>query len=106
MLAWLFYSCVHISLDSLFSKILKKTFIVQKKNDNLIWICCLLFSLRFFFWKTKIQNVWLKKTHFPDPPILKIFSRQFYELVPGLVELIDVKGIGVAQFIWSWDCLT
>ena len=28
------YSCVHISLDSLFSKILKKPSIVQKKNDT------------------------------------------------------------------------
>ena len=55
-----------------------------------------------FFLKNKNSKcLTQKKTHFPDPPILKIFSRQFYELVPGLVELIDVKGIGVAQFIWS-----
>ena len=35
--------------------------------------------------------------HFPAPPILYIFSWQFYGLVLGLVELIDAKGIGVAQ---------
>ena len=41
-----------------------------------------------------------KKTHFPAPPILNIFScfhENFNGLVLGLVELIDEKGIGVAQ---------
>ena len=42
--------------------------------------------------KTK-QNV-----NFPAPPFLK--RRKFHGLVLGYVELIDVKGIGVAQPIW------
>ena len=41
-----------------------------------------------------------KKQRFSKSPILKIFSRKFHRLVLGLVELIDAKGIGVAQFIW------
>jgi hypothetical protein len=32
--------------------------------------------------------------------LLNIFSRKFHGLVLGLVEFIDVKGIGVAQPIW------
>ena len=47
-----------------------------------------------------------KKPHFPAPPILNIFSWKFHGLVLGLVELIDAKGIGMAQFIWLWGCLT
>ena len=50
------YSRVHISSDSLFSKILKKPFIVQKKM--MPHINGLLFSLR---WSKKNQNGWLKK---------------------------------------------
>ena len=53
--------------------------------------------------KKKIQNGRLKnskwppqkKTHFPAPPILNIFSWNFHGLVLGLVELIDAKGIDV-----------
>ena len=41
-----------------------------------------------------------KKAHFPAPPILNILSQKFHGLVLGLVELIDAKGIGMAQFIW------
>ena len=33
--------------------------------------------------------------------ILEIFLRKFHRLVLGLVELIDAKGIDVAQPIWS-----
>ena len=40
-----------------------------------------------------------KKTHFPALPILKNFSSKFHGLVLGLVELIDAKGIGGAQFL-------
>ena len=47
-----------------------------------------------------------KKPHFPAPPILNIFLWNFYGLVLGLVELIDAKGIGVAQLIWWWGCPT
>ena len=35
------------------------------------------------------------------PPILNIFFQKFDGLVLGLVGLIDVKGIDVAQPIWS-----
>jgi hypothetical protein len=41
-----------------------------------------------------------KKAHFPVPPILSIFSQKLHGLVLGLVELIDAKGIDVAQPIW------
>ena len=34
-------------------------------------------------------------------PILNIFFQKFHGLVLGLVELIDMKGIDVAQSIWS-----
>ena len=47
-----------------------------------------------------------KKPRFPAPPILNIFSWNFYGLVLGLVELIDAKGIEMSQLIWSWGCPT
>ena len=50
--------------------------------------------------KKKFQNGRLKKAHFPTPTILNILSRKFYGLILWLVELIDAKGIGVAQLIW------
>ena len=40
-----------------------------------------------------------KKPHFPAPPILNIFSWKFHGLVLGLVELVEMKEIGVAQLI-------
>ena len=47
------------------------------------------------------KSKWLtKKTHFPALQILNIISQKFHGLVLGLVELIDAKGIGVAQLIW------
>ena len=58
----------------------------------------------------KIQNGQIKinpkknpkwPTQIPIPPILIIFSRKFQGLVLGLVRLIDAKGIGIAQSIWS-----
>ena len=39
----------------------------------------------------------LKKTHFPALPIPNICSREFHGLIFGLVGLIHVKAIGVAQ---------
>ena len=53
----------------------------------------------FLYLKEKIQNK--KETSFSIPPILNIFSQNFHGLVLWLVGLIDVKGIGVAQPIWS-----
>ena len=65
------YSRVHISLDEVFSKILKKPSIVQiphMKNKVDFHEMKL-----FFFFEKKIQNGPLKKGHFPAPPILNIF---------------------------------
>ena len=53
-----------------------------------------------FFFEKKIKMADSKKPHFPAPPILNIFSQKFHGLVLWLVELIDAKGIGVAQPIW------
>jgi hypothetical protein len=41
-----------------------------------------------------------KKGHFPSPPILNIFFRNFHGWVLGLVGLIDAKGIDGTQPIW------
>ena len=92
------YSRVHISSDSLFSKILKKSFMVHKKM--IPHMNGLLFFIRwskffFFFWKNKFKMAASKKPHFPAPPILNIFSWKFHGWVLGLVELIDAKGIGM-----------
>ena len=45
-----------------------------------------------------------KKQRFLKSPILNIFLWKFYGLVLGLIELIDAKGIDVAQPIWLWGC--
>ena len=45
------------------------------------------------------QFFFAKKLRFSKQPILKIFLRKFYELVFGLVGLIDAKGIDAAQSI-------
>ena len=55
---------------------------------------------KIFFFEKKIKMADSKKPHFPAPPILNIFSRKFHGLVLGLIELIDLKGIGVVQLIW------
>ena len=47
-----------------------------------------------------------KKPRFLAPPILNIFSWNSHGLVLGIVELIDAKGIGMAQLIWLWGWLT
>ena len=47
-----------------------------------------------------------KKGHFSKSPILNIFLWKIHELVLGLVEFIDAKGIGMAQPIWPWGCRT
>ena len=41
-----------------------------------------------------------KNLRFSKPPILEHFSQKFQGLVLGLIGLIDVKGIGLAQPIW------
>ena len=38
-------------------------------------------------------------------PILDFFFRKFHRLILGLVKLIDVKGLDVAQPIWLSGCL-
>ena len=46
----------------------------------------------------------LQNGHFSKWPIFKLFLWKFHGLVLGLVGLIDVKGIDVAQPIWSRGC--
>ena len=99
--SFMFYSRVHISLDEVFSKILKKPSIVQKKmilhmKAKVVFIGK---KQKNKFEKTN-QNGRLKKARFPAPPILNIFLQKFYGGVLGLVGLIDAKAIGVAQPIW------
>jgi hypothetical protein len=48
----------------------------------------------------------LQNGHFLKWPIFKLFLWKFHGLVLGLVGLIDVKGIDVAQPIWSRGCPT
>ena len=51
--------------------------------------------------KKNIQNSRLKKKgHFLASPIFDIFFQKFHGLVLLLAELIDAKGIDVAQPIW------
>ena len=64
-----------------------KVFFIGKKQKNK-------------FEKTN-QNGRLKKARFPAPPILNISFQKNHGLVLELVELIYVKGVGVAQPIWS-----
>ena len=59
-----------------------------------------------FFLKKKIQIGRLKKRSFSSSANCQYFSRKFHGLVLGLVELIFVKGIDVAQPIWSQGFLT
>ena len=96
--------------NEVFFKILEEPSMVQKKM--IPHIKGLDFSQRWS--KKKNQNGRLrkfkmaasKKPRFPAPPILNIFSWNFYGLVLGLVELIDAKGIEMSQLIWSWGCPT
>jgi hypothetical protein len=53
---------------------------------------------------SKFKMAAYKNGHFPASPILNIFLWNFHGLVSGLVELIDAKGIDVAQSIWFWGC--
>ena len=52
---------------------------------------------KYFFFEKKPQNGRQKKAHFSKSPILEIFSQKFHGVVLGLVELIDAKGIDLAQ---------
>ena len=49
----------------------------------------------------KIKMADSKKQSFSTSPKAEQFLPKFYGLVLGLVGLIDVKGIDVAQSIWS-----
>ena len=63
----------------------KKIFFLKKKNPK---------------WPTQKNRV------FQLPPKAEQLSPKFHELVLGLVELIDEKGIDVAHSIWLRHCLT
>ena len=87
----------------MFSKILKKPSIVHKKmiphmKAKIVFIGKNKNKKSILKKKSKWPT---KKAHFPALPILNIFSSKFHGLVLWLVGLIDAKGIGVAQFIWS-----
>jgi hypothetical protein len=67
---------VHISSDEVFSKILKKPSIVQKKmipHMNAFGLFNKMKQKKKKNLKKEIQNGRLKKGHFPAPPILNIF---------------------------------
>ena len=73
----LLYSRVHFSLNSLFSKILKKPSIVQKKMIPHKKGLLVFFEMKqkfSFFFEKKIKMADSKKPQFPAPPILNIFS--------------------------------
>ena len=53
----------------------------------------------------KIKIADSKKLRFSTSPILNFFPPKFHGLVLGIVGLIDVKGIDVAQPIQLRDCL-
>ena len=55
----------------------------------------------FFFEEKNSKWPIFQNGRFSKSPILKIFSQKFLGLGLGLVGLIDVKGIDVAQPIWS-----
>ena len=101
---------MHISSDSLFSEILKKPSIVQKKMiphmNGLLVLTKMTQKNKNKFEEKKFKMANSKKTHFLAPPILNILSWKFHGLVLGLIELIDAKGIGMAQIIWSRACPT
>ena len=103
------YRRVHIILDEVFSVILKKPSIVQKKmipHMKAFGLFNKMKQKKNFFWKKKFKMADSKKQRFSKSPILKIFSRNFHRLVLGLVGLIDAKGIDEAQRIWPWGCPT
>ena len=53
-----------------------------------------------FFFLNKFENGRPKKAYFSKSPIFKKNSPKFLGLYLGLVELIDAKGIDMAQPIW------
>ena len=73
------YSRVHISSDEVFSKILKKPSIVQKKMMPNMKAFGLFVKLK----QKKNQNGFLKKGHFPAPPILNFFCENFMDWSMG-----------------------
>ena len=80
------YSRVHISSDEVFSKILKKPSIVQKKMMPHMKAFGLLNKMKqkntFFEKKSKWPPK--KKDHFPAPPILKCFCENIVDWSLGL----------------------
>ena len=65
--------------------------------------------------RKKKKKIWKKKKKFKmadskkvfqPPPKAEQFPPKFHGLVLGLVGLINVKGIDLAQPVWSWGCPT
>ena len=90
---------MHKSSDSFFSKILEKLSIVQKKM--IPHMKGLSFSLKWSKKKFKMadskNSKWppQKKTHFPAPSILNIFSWNFHE------EILRIGGAEKWVFFWG-----
>ena len=81
---------MHISSDEVFSKILKKPFIVKKKmipNMKAFGLFEKMKQKDTSFLKEKNQNGRLKQGYFPAPPILNIFVK--ISLIGPWVSRID-----------------
>ena len=75
---------------------------IKIESHSFYHIICDLFSWgsckkKIFFEKKNPKWLIFQNRHFSKSPILKIFLWKFHGLVLGLVELIDAKGIDVAQ---------
>jgi hypothetical protein len=97
---------VYFDLTTLYNVILRIARNLLKTSEN-IKIRPIHFTIQI--WTDFHENEPKKKKskwpifqngRFSKSPILKKISRKFHRLVLGLVRLIDVKGIDVAQPIW------
>ena len=100
------YSHVHINLDEVFSKILKKPSIMHKKMIPLMKANVVFIGKT----QTQIQNGRLEKSSFSSSANSQYFFAKILWIGPlvssRLVELIDAEGNGVAQSKWLRGCPT
>ena len=112
-LEWMFfYACCSATEIQAFSELtlynailrIAKNFLETKENIKISTHPFYHINLDWFSWE------WSKKnSKWPTKKNLIFQSRQFsifHGLVLWLVGLIDAKGIGVADPIWSWGCQT